>query len=111
MRAPETFGLVRCVPDAPMRTLNSMLRPAGATWGAGGIRAALRLLRAPRLIAIVALTGAIAMPCGMAWAHSHVDERAKIDWYPVECCHDGDCRPAERLKSPQEVNGSEPYTA
>jgi hypothetical protein len=75
-----------------------MLPRAGATWGAGGIRAAFRLLSAPHLIGIVALSGAILIPCAMSWAHSHVDERGKVDWYPVECCHDGDCRPAERLK-------------
>jgi hypothetical protein len=76
-----------------------MLPRAGATWGLGGISAAFRLLRAPHLIAIVALTGAIVIPSGMSWGHAHVDKRGEVDWYPVECCHDGDCRPAERLKA------------
>ena len=76
-----------------------MLVRAGATCGAGAICAASWLLRAPRLLAATAaLISALVIACAVSWAHSHVDERNKVTWYPIECCHDGDCRPAEQLK-------------
>jgi hypothetical protein len=55
--------------------------------------------RAPHiLMAVTAAIGALMIACAMSWAHSHIDERGIVSWYPVECCHDGECRPAERLK-------------
>lgn len=38
-----------------------------------------------------------AIPAG---AHVHYDrDGTRVDWYPYECCHDGDCHPVSRLKS------------
>jgi hypothetical protein len=34
-----------------------------------------------------------------AKSHSHVNaDGQKIDWYPKECCHGGDCRPVANIK-------------
>jgi hypothetical protein len=56
----------------------------------------LRLLSADHtrvLAVVIALTSAIVATCAICWAHSYVDERGVVSWYPIECCHDGDCRP------------------
>jgi hypothetical protein len=55
-----------------------------------------RLREGVGLVLAISLSMVPAMPI-----RSHVHEDAdgsRIDWYPKECCNDGDCRPVSTIK-------------
>lgn len=63
-----------------------------------------------RLLLVTLLAGAAARVAGVAAialtmtsipakTHVHVDrDGTAVSWYPLECCHDGDCRPVASIK-------------
>ena len=53
-----------------------------------------RLFFAPLAIALI---GWIVCPSVSA-AHVHIGDGYTVDWYPVECCHNRDCRPVHRVE-------------
>jgi hypothetical protein len=57
----------------------------------------LRRRPANRLI----VAGAMVIGCSLVGhAHTHHDpDGSTVDWYPQECCGEGDCRPVATLKS------------
>jgi hypothetical protein len=51
-----------------------------------------------KLLLIGATVCIIAAIPASAHVH-HGRDGTKVDWYPYDCCHDGDCHPVSRLKS------------
>jgi hypothetical protein len=51
-----------------------------------------------KLLLIGATVCIIAAIPARAHVH-HGRDGTKVDWYPYDCCHDGDCHPVSRLKS------------
>ena len=64
-------------------------------------------LRAMRMLWRSAIAGAVSLGVlavavssspNVADAHSHKNpDGTTTSWYPMECCHDGDCRPVSRI--------------
>jgi len=54
-----------------------------------------------RRIAPLCVSALLAAPilASAPHAHKHVDsDGTVVDWYPVECCHDEDCRPVAHVE-------------
>lgn len=57
--------------------------------------------KACRMATQALLGAAIAMiaTADSAWTHVHTNEDGTtVSWYPIECCHSGDCRPVASIR-------------
>jgi hypothetical protein len=53
----------------------------------------------PSKLAMLILAGSIAMFSSAGAHEHHGSDGISVDWYPRDCCHDGDCHPVSRIQS------------